>query len=177
MSKEKRFVFDFDLEPADYRETITAISFGIQRWKRIAIFSVWLLMTTLFVLNYFRVIRISQVVYTCSLMVMVIVAGAFLTMQIGILKYKKEFKNGKNIKRRIIVDDTGFTFKNRSSEKSGSNPWEDITQVKELEHHYMIGVNQRDAVILPKRAILTEKERDEFEDLVREKIGNRFFEL
>lgn len=177
MAKEQRLVFDFNLEPADYRETITAITFGIQRWKRIAIFSTWLVLTTLFVLNYFKVIRLSTVMYTCCLMVMVIVAAAFVSMQIGIQKYRKEFKKGKNLKRRVIVDDTGFIFKNRSSEATGTNPWEDITQIKELENHYMIGVNQRDAVILPKRAVLTEKQGEEFEDLVREKIGNRFFEI
>ncbi|MBP3891361.1 MAG: YcxB family protein [Solobacterium sp.] len=177
MKKINRFTFDFNIEPKDYRETITAVTFGIQRWKRIGIFCVWVVMAVLFLLNLLKVIRLSNVVYTCSLMVTVVVAAAYVTMLIGMTKYTKQFKSGKNIKRRVIVDDEGFVFKNRSTEESGSNPWSDVFQIKELENYYMIGVNARDAVIIPKRAILTEKEDEDFRELIREKVGNRFFEM
>ena len=88
MKKINRFTFDFNIEPKDYRETITAVTFGIQRWKRIGIFCVWVVMAVLFLLNLLKVIRLSNVVYTCSLMVTVVVAAAYVTMLIGMTKYK-----------------------------------------------------------------------------------------
>ena len=62
MKKINRFTFDFNIEPKDYRETITAVTFGIQRWKRIGIFCVWVVMAVLFLLNLLKVIRCGSCV-------------------------------------------------------------------------------------------------------------------
>ena len=169
-----RLVFDFKLEPKDFTESIVDVTFGIHRWKRYVIAVVWVIFATLLVLHLTHVITLTNVMYSCALLVTVVVGAAFITMIIGIIQYRGKYKKGINLKRRIIVDDEGFTFKNQSTEVSGSNPWADVMQIRELNDFYIIGVNQRDTVILPKRAILTAKDKERFDALCEEKLRNRF---
>lgn len=169
-----KLVFDFKLEPNDYTETIIDVTFGIQKWKRYVIAAVWFFFAILFVLHLAHVITLSNVMYSCALLVTVVVGAAFITMVIGIYQYRGKYKKGINLKRRIEVDAEGFTFKNRSTEESGSNPWSDVMQIRELNDYYIIGINQRDTIVLPKRAILTAKDKERFDALCEEKLKNRF---
>lgn len=171
---ENQLVFDFKLEPKDYTESIIDVTFGVQRWKRYVIGIAWVFFTILFILHKFKVITLTNIMYSCSLLVMVIVGAAFATMVIGIFQYRRKYKTGLNLKRRIVVDNEGFTFKNRSTEESGFNPWSDVVQIRELNDFYIIGINQRDTVILPKRAILTAKDKERFDTLCEEKLKHRF---
>ena len=170
----KKYVLDFKIDEDDYRNTITCMTFGIQKWKRVGILIVWCVFTILLILNIAKVIQLDKIIYTCSLLVTVIIGAAFITMQINIFKYKKTYKSGKNIRRQITADDKGCTFKNRSTEESGFNPWGEISRVQELEKYFIIGVNASDAIILPKRAFKNENEIDGFKDLVSDKINGRF---
>ena len=171
---EKKLVFDFKLEPKDFTETIVDVTFGMQRWKRYVIAVVWVFFAVLLILHLTHVITLTNVMYSCALLVTVIVGATFVTMIIGIFQYRTKYKKGINLKRRIEVDGEGFTFKNRSTEESGYNPWSDVMQIRELNDFYIIGINQRDTIILPKRAILTAKDKERFDALCEEKLKNRF---
>ncbi len=98
-------------------------------------------------------------------------------MQIAIYNYKGKYKTGINLKRQITVDHTDLTFKNRSTEESGHNGWDDVARVKELENYFLIGVNARDAIIIPKRSILTSRDYNALVDLFEKNLGNRFYKL
>ena len=98
-------------------------------------------------------------------------------MQIAIYNYKGKYKTGINLKRQITVDHTDLTFKNRSTEESGPNGWDDVARVKELENYFLIGVNARDAIIIPKRSILTSRDYNALVDLFEKNLGNRFYKL
>ena len=173
----KKYILDFKIDQDDYRNTMICMTFGIQKWKRVAILVTWCVFAALLVLNITKIIHLSNVVYTCSLLVTVIIAAAFITMEINIYKYKKIYKSGKNIRREIVVEDKGCTFKNRSTEESGFNPWNEISRIQELEKYFVIGVNKNDAIILPKRAFKNDNEIDGFRELVYEKIEGRFMPL
>ena len=115
--------------------------------------------------------------YTCFSLVTVIVGAAWISMQIAIYNYKGKYKTGINLKRQITVDHTDLTFKNRSTEESVHNGWDDVARVKELENYFLIGVNARDAIIIPKRSILTNRDYNTLVDLFEKNLGNRFYKL
>lgn len=178
MSDDKKVIIDFKIEPQDYAETIAAMTFGIQKWKRYAIGITWLFCAICLLLTVTHVFQnISPTMYTCFLLVTVIVGAAWISMQIAIYNYKVKYKSGINLKRRITVDNSGLTFKNRSTEEKGHNGWEDVARVKELENYFLIGVNARDAVIIPKRSIMTQRDYNTLLSLLEENIGNRFYKL
>ena len=52
-----------------------------------------------------------------------------------------------------------------------------ISRVQETKTTYVIGVGKTDAFILPKRAILTEKDNRDFENIVQSKIHGRFMPM
>lgn len=172
-----KMVFNFKIDEKDYQKSLICMTFGIQKWKRTAILIVWIAAAIAFILNLLKVIHLSSVVYTCALLVFVIVGTAFITTLINIYKYKKTYKKGKNIRRQIVTDDKGITFKNSSTEESGFNEWSEINRIQELEDAFIIGVNARDAIILPKRAMENEDNIEEFIDLVTSKINGRFMGL
>lgn len=172
-----RLVFNFKIEQSDYSDSVMCMTFGIQKWKRYLILFTWIICLSLFVLSMAKVITISPTVYACALLVVVIVGTAFLSVQINIFKYRKVYQKGRNIKRQIVVDDKGITFKNRSTEESGFNSWEEISRIQETEDQFIIGVNARDAVMLPKRAFLIEKDLDDFREIASAHIRARFMEM
>lgn len=172
-----RLVFNFKIEQSDYSDSVMCMTFGIQKWKRILIMCTWVICLAVFMLSMAKVITISATVYACCLLVVVIVGTAFLSVQINIFKYRKIYQKGRNIKRQIVVDDKGITFKNKSTEESGFNSWEEINRIQETEDQFIIGVNARDAVMLPKRAFLIEKDMDDFREMSRKHILGRFMEI
>ncbi|MBR2824948.1 MAG: hypothetical protein IKE51_01595, partial [Solobacterium sp.] len=104
---EKKLVFDFKLEPKDFTETIVDVTFGMQRWKRYVIAVVWVFFAVLLILHLTHVITLTNVMYSCALLVTVIVGATFVTMIIGIFQYRTKYKKGINLKRRIEVDGEG----------------------------------------------------------------------
>ncbi len=174
---DKKLVFDFKIDRDDYRDTVMCITFGSQKWKRVAMAIIWGLGTTGFILNAFHVISLSSPMYACCLMVMVAIGGIWVTAQINIYRYKDVYRKGKGIKRRIAVADNGITFTNLATNEAGTTPWEEVYRVQETRTTYVIGVGNTDAVILPKRAILTEKDKRDFENIVQSKIHGRFMPM
>jgi hypothetical protein len=177
MIKGNMIHLDFKLEPCDYRTTLYSMTFGVRKWRRIVILIVWLFSILGLALSLLRIITVSATMYTCFLLVSVIVFSAWISTEIAIFKYKKKYKKGINIKRRIILDDNKIVLKNRSTDDSESNSWDDVMRIKEIESYYIIGINQTDAIILPKKAISTESERQKVIGLFRSKMGNKFIEI
>ncbi|AVM68107.1 hypothetical protein C3V36_01850 [Lachnospiraceae bacterium oral taxon 500] len=177
MPAKKTVTFDFKIEPSDYAATIVAMTFGIQKWKRYAIYITWIFSAVCLLLTVTKVFQVSPTMYTCFLLVTVIVGTAWISMQIAIYNYKTKYKTENNFKRQISVDESGFTFRNRSTQESGHNSWEDIARVKELEDYFLVGVNARDAVVIPKRAIRTEREYSILLDLLEGNLNGRFYKL
>ena len=174
---DKKLVFDFKIDRDDYRDTVMCITFGSQKWKRIAMAIIWVLGTTGFVLNAFHVISLSSPMYACCLLVMVAIGGVWASAQISIYKYKDVYRKGKGIKRRIAVEDKGITFTNLVTNEAATAPWDEVYRVQETKTTYVIGVGKTDAVILPKRAILTEKDKRDFENIVQTNIHGRFMPM
>ncbi|MDD6526142.1 MAG: hypothetical protein PUF67_07925, partial [Firmicutes bacterium] len=80
----KRLVFNFKMNEKDYQETLFCLTFGIQKWKRIALAVVWIASLLILVGNFLKLYHITTVIYTCCLMVVVIVGTVFLTTIINI---------------------------------------------------------------------------------------------
>lgn len=173
----QKMVFNFKIEQSDYQKSLICLTFGIQKWKRWTILIVWIFAAMLLLLNVLGMVHLSNVMYTCILLVLVIVGSAFITTCINIYKYKRRYQKGKNISRQIAADEKGLTFKNRSTEESGFHDWTQIQRIQELEDVFIIGVNARDAIILPKRAMKNEKEIERFITLAADKINGRFMGL
>ncbi len=68
-------------------------------------------------------------------------------------------------------------FRNLTNNDEGFSPWEEIYRVQETKTTYVIGVGNTDAIILPRRAFLTDKQRRDFERIVQDHIQGRFLPM
>ena len=142
-----RMVFNFKMSLEDYHQMMVSRTFG-NSWIR-------------------RII----------LLVAVSFPAAVITMEINVSKYKDAYLSGFKAERQIVADEEGLTFCNRSTGESGSNPWGEVTKLEELKDVFVIQLNRREAVILPKRGMGNTKKVDQFREMVKEKIPERFYPL
>jgi hypothetical protein len=170
-------VFKFKMSIDDYHHMLMCRTFGNSRIRRGLLFISWVVFTVLIICDLTHVLTLSRVVHVCALMVAVAVPAAFVTMEVNVSKYKDAYKEGFKAERQIIADEEGLTFCNRSTDESGSNPWTDVTRLEEMKNVFVIQLNRREAVILPKRGMGNDKKIEMFRDLAKQKIPNRFYPL
>lgn len=170
-----KYVYNFKMKGSDYRDYIYCRTFGAQAWRRYFILITWIVSAIALFLDYANVITLNQTVHMCVLMVAVIVAMAAITAEINIYKYNDAYKNGFKADRQIIASEEGFIFRNRASDASGTNSWEDISRIDEMKMVFVIQLEAREAVILPKRAMGTQSKVEEFIALVNQHIPERFY--
>lgn len=172
-----RMVFNFKMSLDDYHQMMVSRTFGNSWTRRIFLLSVWLVFTGLIVLDLTGVIELSRVVHVCALLVAVSFPAAVITMEINVSKYKDAYLSGFKAERQIVADDEGLTFCNRSTGESGSNTWDEVTKLEEMKDVFVIQLNRREAVILPKRGMGNTKKVDQFREMVKDKIPERFYPL
>lgn len=119
----------------------------------------------------------SIIYYGCALLVMVAIPSAWLTMEINILKYSNAYSSGFKDERKIEVDKNGFTFTNVTSGMSGKNSWDEISKIEELKDVFLIQINKKEQVILPKKSMGDNRKIDLFKGLVNEHIPNRYYPM
>ena len=169
-----KHVYNFKMTVADYRDMITCKTFGTQTWKRVFLATCWVIFGMILLLDYTNVIQISTTIHVCALLVTVALPATLITMEVNIHKYKEAYQNGFKAERQITVTDEGMIFKNRASDESGFNPWSDISRLDEMKKVFVIQLEAREAVILPKRAMGTQAKVDEFIAVVKEHIPDKF---
>lgn len=172
-----RMVFNFKMSISDYRKMMYYRTFGISFFKRVFIFSVWTVFAVLFVCDLSHVIVLTRVVHVCALMVTIAVPASFITMEINVSQYKQAYLEGCKAERQIVVDEEGFTFKNRTTDESGFNPWSDITRLEEMKQLFVIQIGRKEAVILPKRGMGDHRKVGTFIDMAIAHIPETFAPL
>ena len=172
-----RMVFNFKMSLEDYHQMMVSLTFGHSWIRRIILLVVWLVFTGLIVLDLTGVIELTRIVHVCALLVAVSFPAAVITMEINVSKYKDAYLSGFKAERQIVADEEGLTFCNRSTGESGSNTWGEVTKLEELKDVFVIQLNRREAVILPKRGMGNTKKVDQFREMVKEKIPERFYPL
>lgn len=177
MTKDVRFVYKFKMTVWHYRKMMESKTFGNSIFLRILLALVWALFTILFVLDVMGRTELSQVVHVCALLVMVAVPSAWLTMEINIYKYSQAYSAGLQAERKIEVDKVGFTFTNVTSGISGQNSWDEIEKIEELKDVFLIQINKKEQVILPKQSMGDNRKIGLFKDLVNENIPDRFHSM
>jgi hypothetical protein len=171
-----RMMFSFKMSVDDYRKMMISKTYGNSWTRRIILFSTWVLFAILLALDLANKIELSRVVHVCALLVSVSFPAAAITLQINVINYKNAYMNGFKAERAIIVDDEGLTFVNKMSKESRNNAWTDVTRLDELKDVFVIQLNRRDSVILPKRSMENQK-MEEFKKLVNQKIPKYFYPL
>lgn len=172
-----RMVFNFKMSLEDYHHMMMCRTFGNSLARRAVLFGSWAVFTVLIVCDFAGVIQLSRVVHVCALMVAVALPAAVLTMEINVSKYKDAYMTGFKAQRQIVADEEGITFCNKSTDESGTNPWTDVTRLEEMKNVFVIQLNRREAVILPKRGMGDGRKVEQFKELVKQKIPNRFYPL
>ena len=172
-----RMVFNFKMSLEDYHQMMVSRTFGNSWIRRIILLVVWLVFTGLIVLDLTGVIELTRIVHVCALLVAVSFPAAVITMEINVSKYKDAYLSGFKAERQIVADEEGLTFCNRATGESGSNRWGEVTKLEELKDVFVIQLNRREAVILPKRGMGNTKKVDQFREIVKEKIPERFYPL
>lgn len=172
-----RMIFNFKMSAEDYRQMQLCRTFGNSVFRRVILLLSWVVFTVLFICDAAHVLLLSRVVHLCALMVMTALPAALLTMEINIHKYKEAYEAGFQAQRQIIADEGGLAFCNKTTNESVGNPWEDVTKLEEMERVFVIQLNRRQAVILPKRGMGDEKRIEQFRELANRKIPARFYPL
>ncbi|MDV4149945.1 YcxB family protein [Clostridium sp. AL.422] len=172
-----RLKFDFKMSVSDYRKMMISQTYGNSWIRRVILFGTWAVFSTLLLLELINIIQLSRVVHLCALLVFVSIPSAAITLEINIIKYKNAYKNGFGAERTIIADEEGFIFVNKSSKESRKNPWTDVSKLEEHKSVFVIQLNHKDAVILPKRSMQNNKQIEEFKGLVNQKIPKYFYPL
>ena len=172
-----RMVFNFKMSLEDDHQMMVSRTVGTSWIRRISLLVVWLVFTGLIVLDLTGVIELTRIVHVCALLVAVSFPAAVITMEINVSKYKDAYLSGFKAERQIVADEEGLTFCNRSTGESGSNTWGEVTKLEELKDVFVIQLNRREAVILPKRGMGNTKKVDQFREMVKEKIPERFYPL
>lgn len=172
-----RLSFRFKMSVSDYRKMMISRTFGDSVLRRVFLVGLWIFFTALFVAERLGAFELSRVVHVCALLVMVALPAAAITMEINIAKYKEAYLAGFKAERQIIADEKGLTFRNCNTNESGENSWAEVTKVEELKDVFMIQLNRREEVILPKRGMGDNRKINEFRELVKKKIAARFYPL
>lgn len=165
------------MEVEHYRKMMECKTFGNSIWKRVMLFAIWGVFTILFFLDVLNKIELSQVVHVCSLLVMIALPSALVTVEINIMKYKEAYKEGIKGERIIEVDEDGFTFINSSFHASERKSWDELKNIEEMRDIFLINTEDRKSIILPKKSMGDNKKMSYFKELVIEKIGNKFYPL
>lgn len=172
-----RMVFNFKMSMDDYHKMMVCRTFGNSWLRRLVLFGTWTVFTILLVCDLTNVLRLSRVVHVCALLVAVSLPAAVITMEINVSKYKEAYLSGFQAERQIVADDEGLTFRNKSTDESGKNAWSEVSKLEELKDSFIIQLNRREAVILPKRGMGDHKKVEQFRELVNEKIPERFYPI
>lgn len=177
MDRDVRLVFKFKMTVQHYRKMMESKTFGNSVVRRILLLLLWLLFTGLYAAEKLKQIQLTNVIHICALLVMVALPAAWITMEINIFKYGSAYREGFMGERQIAVDHNGFTFTNVTSGESGKNAWEEISRVEELKDLFLIQINQREQVILPKKSMGDHRKIGIFKDMVNEKIPTHFYPM
>ncbi|MDD2971600.1 MAG: YcxB family protein [Lachnospiraceae bacterium] len=177
MDKDIRLVFKFKMSVQHYRKMMESKTFGNFVPLRILLVLAWILFTVLFVLDVSGRIELTQVVHVCALLVMVAIPAAWLTMEINIFKYSNAYREGFMAERQIAVDKEGFTFTNVTDHMSGNNSWDEISKIEELKDVFLIQINKKEQVILPKKSMGDNRKIGIFKEMVNENIPTHFYPM
>jgi hypothetical protein len=172
-----RMVFNFKMSVDDYRKMMICRTFGSSWVKRIVLFVTWVIFAILLAAELTHKIQLSRVVHVCALLVAVSLPAAVITLEVNVIKYKNAYMSGFKAERQIIADDEGLTFINKMTKESGSNSWADVTKLEELKNVFVIQLNRKDAVILPKWSLGNQEKMEQFKALVNQKIPQCFYPL
>ena len=145
-----KMVFNFKMSVDDYRKMLFCRTFGNSWLRRGVLFSTWAVFT---------------------------LPSAIITMEINVIKYKEAYLAGFSAERQIIADDGGLTFWNKTTNETGKNTWKEVTRLEELKNVFVIQLNRREAVILPKRGMGTQKRVEQFRELANQQIPDQFYAL
>lgn len=169
-----RMVFHFKMSVGDYREMMFYRTFGTSKLRRWLLFGTWAVFLLLLIGDWIHVVALSRVVHICALLVSVAVPASFITMEINVSQYKDAYLAGFKAERQIIADDEGLTFTNQMAKESGFNPWSDVTKLEEMKHVFVIQLNHKEAVILPKRGMGDHTKVETFIGMVKEHVPDAY---
>lgn len=177
MDKDIRLVFKFKMTVQHYRKMMESKTFGNSIAKRCLLFLLWLWFTGLYIAEKLQQVQLTNVIHICALLVMVALPAAWLTMEINIFKYSSAYREGFMGERQIAVDKNGFTFTNVTSGEAGKNTWEEISRIEELKDLFLIQINKKEQVILPKKSMGDNRKIGIFKDMVNENIPTHFYPM
>lgn len=164
-------VYKFKLTIDDYREMSFISTFSYRKSQRIALFLAWVAGTTALLLDITQVIKLSQTIHLCALMVAVTVPMLFVSVLASTHKFKVNADRKKI--HTVLLGKDDVKYSESGNTNTGLDKWDDFAYAFETKNLFLLYRTPNNAVLLPKRQA-TSQQILETREALKEKLGKRF---
>jgi hypothetical protein len=166
-------VYEYKLTTDDYRKMSFSSTFSHRRSQNIILFLVWGVSFTALMLELAKVIKMSQPVHICSLMVTVTVPMLLFSVLNNVHKFKVSGRDYRKKTHTVLMDAEKVTYSESDSADSGTDRWDDFEYAFETKDLFLLYRTTNNAVIIPKREV-SEQQVTQTRELMQDKLGKRF---
>lgn len=166
-------VYQFKSTMDDYREMTFFSTFSFRKGQNIAILLTWITGTTAFLLDLAKVIKMTETIHLCALMVAVTMPVLFVSYLTNVRRFKINGADYRKKTHTVLLGKDDIQYKESGNIHTGADKWDDIAYAFETDHLFLLYRTSNNAVLLPKRST-TEKQIEETRVCLQEKLGVRF---
>lgn len=166
-------VYHFKSTLDDYREMTFFSTFSFRQGQNIAILITWIAGTAAFVLDWAKVITLTETVHLCALMVAVTMPMLFVSFLVRVRNFKRNGTSYLKKDHTVILRKEDIKYEESDNTRTGTDKWDDIAYAFETGHLFLIYRTPNNAVLLPKRCV-TDKAVEDTRACLKESLGVRF---
>lgn len=166
-------VYHFKSTLDDYREMTFFSTFSFRQGQNIAILITWIAGTTALLLDWAKVIALTETVHMCALMVAVTMPMLFVSFLVRVRKFKRNGTSYLKKSHTVILRKEDLKYEESDNINTGTDKWDDIAYAFETANLFLIYRTPNNAVLLPKRSV-TEKVVEDTRACLKENLGVRF---
>lgn len=166
-------VYHFKSTLDDYREMTFFSTFSFRQGQNIAILITWIAGTATILLEWAKVIVLTETVHLCVLMVAVTMPMLFVSFLVRVRNFKRNGTSYLKKNHTVILRKEDIKYQESGNIRTGTDKWDDIAYAFETKHLFLIYRTSNNAVLLPKRSV-TEKVVEDTRVCLKESLGVRF---
>lgn len=157
----------------DYREMSFFTNFSHRKSQNIALILAWVLGVTALSLELAKVIKLSETIHLCALMVAVSVPVLFVSVLASVHKFKVHGEQYRKNTHTVLLGKEDVKYSESGNNHTGVDKWDDFVYAFETKHLFLLYRTRTSAVLLPKRDAENQQIRDT-RACLKEKLGARF---
>jgi hypothetical protein len=166
-------VYQFQSTMDDYREMSFFSTFSFRKGQNVFLLIAWIVAATAFLLDVTKVIKMTETVHLCALMVAVTMPMLFVSALVNVHRFKVNGAGYRKKTHTILLGKDNVQYRESGNNNTGMDKWDDIAYAFETDHLFLLYRTPNNAVLLPKRTA-SEKQILETRACLKEKLGVRF---